>query len=149
MQRTPRDAKTGIFTRPVVTLMAVGGIWSTIVNVSLFYWETHSGRSVEHSMTMTFLCLVLIQFFNAYNFRSDRRSIAHRPLANRWLNRAIAWEICLIVAIVYVPFLGRLFDTSALGLVDWLIVLAGAASIVPVLEIAKWMERRGWFGALD
>ena len=33
MQRKPRDPRTGIFTRPVVSLMTVGGLWSTIVNL--------------------------------------------------------------------------------------------------------------------
>ena len=36
---------------------------------------------------MTFVSLVLIQFFKAYNFRSDRHSVFRRPFANRWLNR--------------------------------------------------------------
>mgnify|MGYP006146102139 CR=1 FL=1 len=35
MKRKPRDPRTGIFTRPVVTLMVLGGIWSTIINLAL------------------------------------------------------------------------------------------------------------------
>ena len=31
-------------------------------------------------MTMTFVSLVLIQFFKAYNFRSDRNSVCTNPL---------------------------------------------------------------------
>ena len=31
---------------------------------------------------MTFVSLVLIQFFKAYNFRSDRHSVLNRPFAN-------------------------------------------------------------------
>lgn len=149
MEHRPRDAKAGIFTRPVVTLMLVGGAWSTLVNISLFWWSTHSGRSLAEAMSMTFVSLVLIQFFKAYNYRSDRRSVWHRPFANKWLNFAIAWELVLIVAILYVPFLQALFDTFALSLVDWLIIGGAALTIVPVLETAKWMERRGWFGELD
>ncbi|MGH9956332.1 MAG: cation-translocating P-type ATPase, partial [Pyrinomonadaceae bacterium] len=50
MKRPPRDPRTGIFTRPVVLLMLVGGIWSTIVNLSLFVWALNSARSVEQAM---------------------------------------------------------------------------------------------------
>lgn len=149
MKRHPRDAKAGIFTRPVVTLMMVGGLWSTLVNVSLFWWEQQSGRSLPEAMSMTFVSLVLIQFFKAYNYRSDRLSVWHKPFANRWLNVAIFWELVLIVLILYVPFLQRLFGTFALTGEDWLIVTGAAFTVVPVLEVAKWMERRGWFGALD
>src|SRR5262245_21207434 len=38
MRRAPRDPRTGIFTRPVILLMLVGGLWSTVVNLGLFIW---------------------------------------------------------------------------------------------------------------
>ncbi len=149
MLRHPRDGKAGIFTRPVVTLMLVGGLWSTVVNVGLFAWSTHSGRGLPEAMSMTFVSLVLIQFFKAYNYRSDRRSVLHRPFANKWLNLAIAWELLLLGLILYVPFLENLFDTFALSGRDWLIVGGAAFTVVPVLELAKVLERHGMFGKLD
>ena len=149
MQRPPRNPRTGIFTRPVVVLMAVGGLWSTGVNVGLFMWALQSGRSVREAMTMTFVALVLIQFFKAYNFRSDRHSVLNHPFANKWLNLAILWELLMLGLILYVPFLRDMFDTFSLPLRDWLIILSLAFTISPVLELAKWMERREWFGKLS
>jgi len=149
MRRPPRNPRTGIFTRPVVTLMTLGGIWSAIVNLSLFTWALNSGRSVAEAMTMTFVSLVLIQFFKAYNFRSDRHSVLDRPFANKWLNLAILWELLLLNAVVYLPFLHKPFGTFSLPLIDWAIVIAAAFTISPVLELAKWMERRGWFGPMS
>lgn len=99
-------------------------------------------------MTMTFVSLVLIQFFKAYNFRSDRNSVLIQPFANKWLNIAILWEIALLILIIYMPFLHDAFGTFYLPLVDWAIVLGLALTISPVLEVAKWMERRGWFGKM-
>lgn len=148
MKRKPRNPRTGIFTRPVVTLMVLGGIWSTLINLGLFTWAMNSGRSIEEAMTMTFVSLVLIQFFKAYNFRSDRHSVLQKPFANKWLNLAIVWEIGLLLLIVYLPFLHEPFNTYSLPLVDWLIVLALALTISPVLELVKWMERKGWFGEM-
>jgi Ca2+-transporting ATPase len=148
MRRQPRDPRTGVFTRPVVTLMMVGGLWSTAVNLGIFAWMLNTGRSITEAMTMTFVSLVLIQFFKAYNFRSDRRSVLERPFSNKWLNRAIVWELVLLALIVYLPFLHLPFGTYSLSLVDWVIVLGLALTISPVLELAKWMERRGWFGEL-
>jgi Ca2+-transporting ATPase len=149
MRRKPRDPRTGIFTRPVVTLMTVGGLWSTIANLGLFAWALNSGRSLSEAMTMTFVSLVLIQFFKAYNYRSDRQSVLNRPFANRWLNRAIGWELLLLILIIYVPFLHDAFGTFYLTLEDWLIVIAIALTVSPVLELAKWMVRRGWFGKMS
>jgi P-type Ca2+ transporter type 2C len=36
MKRKPRDPRTGIFTRPVVILLTLGGIWSMLINLGLF-----------------------------------------------------------------------------------------------------------------
>lgn len=149
MRRKPRNPRTGIFTRSVVTLMILGGLWSAIVNLSLFAWALNSGRSIAEAMTMTFVSLVLIQFFKAYNFRSDRHSVLNRPFANKWLNLAILWELLLLSGIVYLPFLHEPFGTFSLPLIDWAIVVGAAFTISPVLELAKWMERRGWFGPLS
>jgi P-type Ca2+ transporter type 2C len=148
MRRPPRDPRLGIFTRPVLTLTVLGGLWSMLVNVILFAWALGSGRGRAEAVTMTFVSLVLIQFFKAYNYRSDRHSVLVRPFANRWLNLAIAWEVALLAVILYVPFLSGPFGTFPLTIEDWLIVIGVAMTISPVLELAKWMERRGWFGTV-
>jgi Ca2+-transporting ATPase len=123
MRRKPRNPRTGIFTRPVVALMLAGGLWSTIINLGVFIWAQNSGRSLAEAMTMTFVSLVLIQFFKAYNFRSDRVSVLEKPFANRWLNLAIGWELLLLALIIYVPFLHEPFGTFSLPLIDWAILL--------------------------
>jgi Ca2+-transporting ATPase len=148
MRRPPRSPRSGIFTRPVLALILAGGMWSTVVNLSLFTWALSSGRSLAEAMSLTFLSLVLIQFFKAYNFRSDRHSVLNRPFANRWLNLSILFEVLLLPLIVYVPFLSEAFGTTGLGMADWLLVLVLAATVVPVLECVKWMARRGWLGTL-
>jgi Ca2+-transporting ATPase len=149
MRRPPRDPRTGIFTRPVLTLTVLGGVWSMLVNLALFTWALGSGRGGTEAVTVTFVALVLIQFFKAYNFRSDRHSVLVRPFANKWLNLAIGWELAVLALIVYLPSFNGPFGTFPLTLTDWLIVVAAALTISPVLELAKWMERHGWFGNLD
>ncbi len=141
MHRPPRDSQKGIFTRPVVMLMLAGGIWSTFVNLSLFTWALDSGRGLEHAMTLTFLALILIELLKAYNFRSDRKSVFQSPLANKWLNLAVLWELTLLTLIVYVPFLQLPLGTYDLSLADWGIVLGVALTIIPVLETGKWIIR--------
>jgi Ca2+-transporting ATPase len=148
MRRKPRNPRVGIFTRPVVVMLLAAGLWSAVVNITLFTWALRAGRPLEEVMALTFVALVLIQFFNAYNCRSDRLSVFRHPFANRWLNIAVAWEVALLVAIAYVPFLQRAFGTFSLSAADWLLTVALAFSIVPVLEAVKWMARRGWFGDL-
>jgi Ca2+-transporting ATPase len=148
MRRAPRDPRRGIFTRPVVALMVLGGLWSTAANLGLFVWALGSGRGAAEAMTMTFVSLVLIQFFKAYSFRSDRRSALWRPFANRWLNLAVVWELTLLGLVVYLPALQLPFATYGLSAIDWAVVAGLAFSVVPVLELGKWAVRRGWLGTL-
>ena len=149
MQRRPRHPRAGVFTRPVVTLMLVGGAWSALANLALFVWALRSGRSLPEAMTLTFASLVLIQFVKAYAFRSDRRPLLDRPWANRWLNRAVAWELALLGVVVQWPALHGAFGTTGLAAGDWALVAAVALTVAPVLELAKWLARRGRLGPLD
>jgi Ca2+-transporting ATPase len=142
MRRTPRDPRAGIFSRPVVLLMLAGGLWSMVVNLGLFAWALHAGYSLVQAMTLTFLSLALIQFFKAYSFRSDYHTVLHQPFANRWLNAAIAFEVATLLLIVYVPALNTLFGTYPLTGKEWLVVVLGACSVVPVLEAVKALLRR-------
>jgi Ca2+-transporting ATPase len=148
MLRKPRDPRHGVFTRPVVAMLLAAGLWSGIVNMTLFIWLLDRGRELKEVMALTFVTLVLIQFFNAYNCRSDRRSVFRRPFANRWLNLAVGWEVVLLIGILYVPFFQPAFGTFSLTRSDWLLVVSLAFSIVPVIQGVKFMVRRGWFGEL-
>ena len=98
---------------------------------------------------MTFVSLVLIQFFKAYNFRSDRHSVLVRPFANKWLNLGDPLGAGRPRAGHLLARLHRPFGTFALTVEDWTIVAAAAFTVSPVLELAKWMERQGWFGSLS
>jgi Ca2+-transporting ATPase len=149
MRRPPRRRRSGIFTRPVVTLIAVGGAWSATVTLGLFTWALSSGRPLPEAMTMTFATLVLIEFFKAYSFRSDRHSVLQRPLANKWLNLAILWELILLVLVVNVPFLQDAFGTTGLSAEDWLLVAGTAFTILPALELAKQVIRNRSSDATD
>ena len=80
MSRPPRDSRTGIFTRPVVLLMLVGGVWSTAVNLGLFVWALRSGRSLQEAMTMTFVS----RYDRSSSYTSARSpSVLRRPLQTR------------------------------------------------------------------
>ena len=145
MGRPPRNPRTGIFTKPVVFLMLLGGAWSTLINLVVFGYALHSGRPFAECTTFAFACLVLVEFAKAFAYRSDRMSTFRRPFANRWLNLAVLWELALLLLVIYVPFLHHPFRTTNLTRDEWGVILLVALSVWPVLEIGKWVVRRGTF----
>ncbi|MBP1752488.1 MAG: ATPase, P-type (transporting), superfamily, subfamily [Geobacteraceae bacterium] len=148
MSRPPRNARSGIFTRPVVSLMGMGGLWSAVVNLAVFAGALSTGCPIEKAMSMTFVSLVLIQFLKAYNYRSDRHSVFRRPFANGWLNLAILWELLLLFLVMTVPALQKAFGTHSPSLMEWVLLAAVAFTVVPVIEIGKLLVRKGCFGKI-
>ena len=120
-----------------------------MITLGLFTWALASGRPLAEAMTMTFASLVLIEFFKAYSFRSDRHSVLEGLFANKWLNLAIVWELLMLAAGDQRPVpAGCVRHDGPLGRRSGSRVAGLAFLIVPVLETAKWLIRRGSFGEL-
>jgi len=90
---------------------------------------------------MAFTTLVLAQLFNCFNARSDRTSAFSHLFTNRLLWGAIALSVVLQVAVVQLPFLNDAFDTTPLGIGDWLLCV-GLASIVLWADEGKKLVQR-------
>jgi P-type Ca2+ transporter type 2C len=143
MKRKPRPRNQTIFTRPVLILMLVGGIWSCIVNLAIFKGALMAGRDLFEAQAFCFATLVIIQFFAAYNFRSDIKSVFTIGMFNnKWLNLAVLWECTLLLIIFSIPALEPIFHTLAFNAIEWAIVLLTAGTIFPVLELTKVILRR-------
>ncbi|OGJ54167.1 ATPase [Candidatus Peribacteria bacterium RIFCSPHIGHO2_02_FULL_49_16] len=141
MIQRPRDAKKSIFTRPIISLMCLGGLWSTVLNVSLFWFLLRKDVPVQKAMTMVFVTLVFIELWKAYIFRSDHRPIWEGIFSNRWLNLSVLAGILPLIGVVALPLLQIPFKTVALSINEWLLLAVLSATIVPVVEGGKWMMR--------
>jgi potassium/sodium efflux P-type ATPase len=91
--------------------------------------------------TMAFSTLVIGQVFDAYNSRSPRISAFHRPFENRALWVSALVTILLQLAVVHLGFMQTAFDTAALGIREWAIVVALASSVLWADEARKWYFR--------
>lgn len=147
MGRPPRDPRQSIFTRPVVSLMVLGGIWSTVLHVGLFVWLLKSGTDLPRAMTMVFTTLVLLELCKAYIFRSDHRPIWEGMFQNRWLNLSVLAGVLPLLAVIALPVLQGPFKTVPLSMGEWSVLLLLALTIIPVVEGGKVLVRRGVFGA--
>ena len=144
MNNPPRDTHKNIFSKSVVFLMVIGGIWSATINLSIFVLMLHIIQvPLSEAQSMVFLGLIIIQFFKAFNYRSDHQSIFHYgPFTNKWLNLAILWELILLFTILTVPFFQMAFGLHSLGVLEFIFVIICALTIVPVLEFGKVFVRK-------
>lgn len=116
--------------------MGVGSLW-----IFLQYYKT----DLAHARTMTLITMAMFQWFNAWNCRSQTKSILELGLlANKWLLLATLFVLSLQFLILHVPFLQNIFKTVPLAPQDWLMIILVSAPILLVEETRKFFVRR-WY----
>ena len=95
------------------------------------------------AQTMVFVTLVLAELVNAFNCRSARHSLFRVGFfQNRFLTASVVLSLVMIVAVIQWQPLAHLFHTRPLGLGDWLIAAGLSLTLLPVVEVTKWVLRR-------
>ncbi len=92
--------------------------------------------------TIFFTVYVLFQFWNQFNCRSldPRTSGLAGLLGNRPF--LVVSALTLLGQALIVSFGGRIFQVEPLGIVDWLAILAGTASVVVFAELVRRLRRK-------
>lgn len=77
------------------------------------------------------------------NARTKYTSVFNIGLfSNRHIITGIIFEIFLISLIIHVPFLQGVFNTHALGVAEWLFLIAILIPLVLLEELRKWFVRK-------
>ncbi|RZN43915.1 MAG: cation-translocating P-type ATPase [Methanosarcinales archaeon] len=145
MNRPPRDPQEPIITGDVLKFITGAGLLMFIATILVFWYALQIPGVAEdvekHARTLAFTTFVFFQLFNALNCRSARYPLSRIGFfSNRYLIGAVLMCALLQLCILYVPFLQLMFDTVALGLWDWAIVLPVSATIFLVVEGAKMVR---------
>ncbi|HLB40800.1 MAG TPA: HAD-IC family P-type ATPase, partial [Candidatus Babeliales bacterium] len=112
---------------------------------SLLIFRWYQSVSLAYAQTMTLLTMALYQWFNAWNCRSDYRSVFSLGwFSNRWLVLAAGVVLALQFAVVYVPWLRWIFKTVPINGWDWLVVFGMAVTVFIAEELRKLVVMR-WF----
>lgn len=110
---------------------------------TLVLFSQYQGGDLTKAWTIALTTLAVFQWFNAWNCRSENKSLlATSPLSNPFLVGATAVVILLQLLAVYHPLLQKLLHTAPLALGEWLMIIGVAASILVVEELRKLLQRR-------
>ena len=92
---------------------------------------------------MAFATLSISELLRAYTSRSERYSVfAIGLFSNKWMQWAVLASFAILMAIIYVPFLDPIFETTFLTLTDWLEMLPLILLPSVAAEVNKWVLRR-------
>jgi Ca2+-transporting ATPase len=98
---------------------------------------------IKLARTMTLVTMAMAQWFNAWNCRSETKSLFSLPFfSNRWLLVATTFVLFLQLALIYVPFMQVIFDTVPLSFKQWALVIVVSAPVILIDEVRKWFVRR-------
>jgi Ca2+-transporting ATPase len=92
-------------------------------------------------MTMAFLTLSMAEIFHSFNMRSRHGSIFTIKKQNIVLWGSGLLALVLTTAVIYIPFMARLFDFTPISVGEYFIAMAIAFSIIPIVELVKLCER--------
>jgi P-type Ca2+ transporter type 2C len=142
MRRPPYHPRESIFGRGLGRHVLWVGLLMGIVSLGLGLWAWQTKRA--NWQTMLFTTLTLSQMGNALAVRSQRDSLFRIGLgSNRAMLGAVLLTFVLQMAVVYLPFLQGLFNTSALSVPELVLCLVLSTAVFWAVEAEKWFARRG------
>ena len=142
MMRPPRGANDNIFSHGLFKLIISRGVFIGLSTLGVFVSILYFVNNVELARTGAFMTLVITQLIHVFECKSETRNIFEISLFdNIPLVLAVLCSVVMILGVVYVPALQRIFETTALGINEWLLII-GFSLIVPVLSSMTGGNRR-------
>ena len=153
MNRPPRSRNARVLTRPLIQRVLTSATLIMLGTLMVYI----RGMSVDNDVdardtTMTFTCFVFFDMFNALTCRSEGKSVLRGeiPLAgNRMFNVAVGGSLLGQMAVIYLPFLQRIFQTEGLGLLDLFLLACIASTVFWMDEARKYYKARARRGFGD
>lgn len=148
MSRKPRNTKDGIFAGGMGIDIAWQGIMVTALTLIAYLCGTKMAGTTDgtlihqNGMTMAFLTLSMAEIFHSFNMRSRRESLFKLGKPNYYLIGAMAISLVLSTAVIYIPFLRTAFDFAHIDAKEYFLSLLLAVLVIPIVEIAKLIERK-------
>ena len=149
MNQKPRGRKSnffsgGVFQAIIYQGLLEGGITLGVYALAITY-PVHQASGLAHAdaLTMAYATLGMIQLFHAFNVKSVHQSIFTVGFfKNKAFNWAVLASFLLLAVTIMVPGLNGLFHVSHLDIHQWGIVLAASFSLIVIVEIVKFFQRR-------
>ncbi len=141
MNDRPRQADVGILSVQRLWRIGLYGLTMAVGTLALYVWAMETSGQAK-AMTLAFTTFVLFQFFNIFNARAEHESAFNRQFfSNGKLWLALLGVVLLQVVAVHWGPAQAIFDTVDLSLVEWLLAVAVASSVLLFEETRKLFLR--------
>lgn len=139
MKRTPRKIDSHLINKEMKTMIFVVGIFTDLILFAAYIILLKTNYNFESLKTILFTAIAINSLFYAFSLKSLRHSIFKINFtSNIWLIWAVVLSFIMQLSVVYFPPLQHLFDTTALKIFDWLIILPLIFVKFILIEITKY-----------
>jgi magnesium-transporting ATPase (P-type) len=156
MRRPPRPRRQRLLDRPLLLRAYLFlGLFEAVAAMSAYLlvmlpggWSLGQPLApgsplYRQATTACLVAIVIAQMVNVFLCRDERASLLRRrPLGNPLILVGLAFELALILLIVYTPPGNALIGTAPLPASAWLLTLPFAAAMLAAEEARKWLLRR-------
>ncbi|MBQ6819910.1 MAG: calcium-translocating P-type ATPase, SERCA-type [Clostridium sp.] len=143
MMQQPREKGESIFARGLWSKIVVRGCLIGICTLLAFMTGRLYGMDLATCRTLALTTLVMSQLLHVFECRSERHSIFEiKVFSNPYLLLAVIFSITMVVSILYIPFLADVFNTVALNLGQWAIVLFYSGVIFIINSIYLFIKSK-------
>ena len=145
MNYPPRPPNEPVINRSMIWGIIIQGMVITLAVLGAFRISLYlNPDNLQHAQTVAFATLSIGELFRAYTSRSETYSIFKMGIfSNKYMQYAVLSSLVVLLAIIYVPFLDPIFNTTFLTFKDWIFMLPLILLPSTAAEITKWVMRRG------
>ncbi|MEW6053280.1 MAG: HAD-IC family P-type ATPase [Nitrospirota bacterium] len=143
LNRSPRNPKEGILSSLMVQRTLLMGITLAAGTLFLFISNLNAGVPLERARTIALTTMVFFQFYQAFNCRSETRSIFKMsPISNPLLFISMIAAFLAQLSVIYVPAFQWVFRTVPITMNEWVQIFLVSTTVILVVEMDKWIRGR-------
>ncbi|KGM96637.1 calcium-translocating P-type ATPase, SERCA-type [Clostridium botulinum] len=143
MIRKPRDKNESVFARGLKEKIILRGSLIGVCTIFAFLSGKYYGMNLKTCRTLALCTLIMSQLIHVFECRSENHSIFEIKLfTNMYLVGAVTVSICMLLSIIYTPFLQEIFHTVPLHLGQWTIIIFFSGFISFINSLYLFFRRR-------
>jgi Ca2+-transporting ATPase len=143
LNKPPRNPKEGILSSLMVQRTLLMGITLAAGTLFLFISNLNAGVPLERARTIALTTMVFFQFYQAFNCRSETRSVFRMsPISNPLLFISMIAAFLAQLSVIYVPAFQWVFRTVPITINEWVQIFMVSTTIILVVEMDKWIRGR-------
>ena len=142
MDRPPISVDEKILNRKILLNMLCIVAFMAVGTIGIFIYG-YSDQNLIRAQTMAFITLAMFQIFNALNCRSNDVSVFKlKILDNKSFLYGALISVLLLILATTLPFFQVALGTTALSIIDWVIIIIISSSVLIADEIRKLIQKR-------